>query len=39
MIIAGDRVDQESGVASKRAATLTGILRTIALSALGDHHH
>ena len=34
MIVASDRVDQESGVASKRAATLTGILRTIALSAL-----
>ena len=34
MIVASDKPDQESGVAAKRAATLTGILRTIALSAL-----
>lgn len=34
MIVASDKKDQESGTASKRAATLTGILRTIALSAI-----
>ena len=34
MILASDKTDQESGTASKRAATLTGILRTIALSAI-----
>ena len=34
MILASDKKDQESGTASKRAATLTGILRTIALSAI-----
>lgn len=34
MIVASDKQDQESGTASKRAATLTGILRTIALSAI-----
>lgn len=34
MIVASDRQDQESGTAAKRAATLTGILRTIALSAI-----
>ena len=34
MIVASDKQDQESGTAAKRAATLTGILRTIALSAI-----
>ncbi len=34
MIVASDKKDQESGTASKRAATLTGILRTIALSGI-----
>ncbi len=34
MILASDKQDQESGTASKRAATLTGILRTIALSGI-----
>lgn len=34
MIVASDKADQGSGVASKRAATLTGILSTIALSAI-----
>ncbi len=34
MIVASDKQDQESGTASKRAATLTGILRTIALSGI-----
>ncbi len=34
MILASDRPDQSSGVAQKRAATLTGILRTIALTGI-----
>ncbi|ULA61723.1 MAG: Putative Small-conductance mechanosensitive ion channel [Nitrospira sp.] len=34
MIVASDKQAQESGTAAKRAATLTGILRTIALSAI-----
>ncbi|MBX3342569.1 MAG: mechanosensitive ion channel family protein [Nitrospira sp.] len=34
MIVASDKQDQESGTAAKRAATLTGILLTIALSAI-----
>ncbi|MBS0169974.1 MAG: mechanosensitive ion channel [Nitrospira sp.] len=34
MIVASDKDDQESGTAAKRAATLIGILRTIAQSAI-----
>ena len=34
IILASDAKDQQSGTALKRAATLTGILRTIALTAI-----
>ncbi|WHZ22158.1 MAG: Potassium efflux system KefA protein / Small-conductance mechanosensitive channel [Nitrospira sp.] len=34
MVAASDAADQQSGTAHKRAATLTGILRTIALTAI-----
>ncbi|MBV6469851.1 MAG: Small-conductance mechanosensitive channel [Nitrospirae bacterium] len=34
MVAASDAADQQSGTAQKRAATLTGILRTIALTAI-----
>ncbi len=34
MILASDELDKGSGTAQKRAATLTGILRTIALTAI-----
>lgn len=34
MVATSDAVDQQSGTAHKRAATLTGILRTIALTAI-----
>ena len=34
MVAASDTVDQQAGTAQKRAATLTGVLRTIALTAI-----
>lgn len=34
IVVASDAADQRSGLAQKRAATLTGILRTIALTAI-----
>jgi small-conductance mechanosensitive channel len=34
MVLTSDDKDQQSGTAQKRAATLTGILRTIALTAI-----
>lgn len=34
MVAASDRADQQAGTAQKRAATLTGILRTIALTTI-----